>query len=313
MRKLPPLTAIRALEAVGRYGVQRAASELNVTPAAVYHQIRTLESDLDVQLFTRDKGKGLTLTRQGEQFLAEIIAIFDQLYASVNRVKSDAYRNELTLDVLTSYALGFLLPRLHKFVDAHPDIEIKIITPKNPQSRLRFAQTGAQVAIRGGAAAAQWPDMHAEMLGYETMFPVCAPQLLEGPNGLKTPADIANFRLIDVVGIPEGWSDWLEEADRRGHDVGAVRVDQAMKLDLIHMSIEAAAEGMGVTIGRAPLVNHMLASGKLVVPFDFKVRSTLSYWLITPDAFAKTAQFQKFRSWLFEELEEAKQAPGLAA
>lgn len=286
--------------------MQRAAAELNVTPAAIYHQIRTLEADLDVQLFTRDKGKGLTLTLQGEQFLSEIIGIFDQLYASVNRIKSETQQNELTVDVLTSFALGFLIPRIKPFVDANPDIDLKLITPRNPLGRMRFAQTGAHVAIRGGAAAAQWPDMHAEMLGHETMFPVCAPSLLEGPDGLRTPEDIARFRMIDVVGTPEGWGDWLEEADRLGHDVSGARSGEAIKFDLIHMAQQAAAEGVGVNLGRAPLVNHMLASGQLVAPFDIKVRSTLSYWLITPEPFAKTQTFQRFRDWLMGELAEAE-------
>lgn len=283
--------------------MQRAAAELNVTPAAIYHQIRTLEADLDVQLFTRDKGKGLTLTLQGEQFLSEIIGIFDQLYASVNRIKSETQQNELTVDVLTSFALGFLIPRMKAFVDAHPDIDLKIITPRNPLGRIRFAQTGAHVAIRGGAAAAQWPDMHAEMLGHETMFPVCAPSLVA--DGLKTPADIARFRMIDVVGTPEGWGDWLEEADRLGHDVSGVGRDEAVKFDLIHMAQQAAVEGVGVNLGRAPLVNHMLASGALVAPFDIKLRSTLSYWLITTEPFAKSAPFKTFRDWLISELEVA--------
>jgi len=301
MRRLPPLTAIRAFEAAGRFGIQRAAAELNVTPAAIYHQIRALEADLEVELFTRNKGKGLVLTLQGEQYLSEVIQIFDNLYASVKRIRSDGYRNELTIDSLTSFASGFLIPRIKGFIDANPDIDVKIITPQKSTGRIRFEQTGAHVAIRGGAAAAQWPDLHAEMLVHETMFPVCAPELLEGPDGLKEPADLARARILDVVPTPEGWADWLEEAERRGHDV-TVNLDDAVKFDLIQLSMQAAAEGLGVDLGRAPVVDHLLDTGRLVAPFDIKMRSTLSYWLVAPEPFTHTEQFRRFRAWLRTEL-----------
>lgn len=304
MRRLPPLTAIRAFEAVGRFGVQRAAAELNVTPAAIYHQIRALEADLEIQLFTRDKGKGLTLTLDGDQFLSEIISIFDRLYASVNRVKSDVDMTELTVDALTSFALGFLMPRIGDFIAKHPDIDLKIITPKNPLGRIRFAQTGAHVAIRGGAAAAQWPDMHAERLCHETMFPVCSPKYLEKFE-LSSPKDLAGAQLIDVVGTPEGWADWLEEADRCGHDVGSVNLDEAFKVDLIHLATEAARDGIGVNLARSPLVDHYLASGDLVAPFDIRIRSTLSYWMIAPPSNLEAEAVIKFRDWLFEHLADA--------
>lgn len=302
MRRLPPLTAIRAFEAAGRYGIQRAAAELNVTPAAIYHQIRALEADLEVELFTRTKGKGLILTLQGEQYLAEVIQVFDSLYTSVKRVRNQGYRNELTIDSLTSFASGFVIPRIKRFVDANPDIDVKIITPQKSTGLIRFEQTGAHVAIRGGAAAAQWPDLHAEMLVHETMFPVCAPGMLDA---LKEPSDLSNARILDVVPTPEGWTDWLEEAERQGHEISP-NLDDAIKFDLIQLSMQAAAEGLGVDLGRAPIVDHMLDSGRLVAPFDIKLRSTLSYWLVTPYPFAETDQFQRFRAWLRAELAESR-------
>lgn len=306
MRSLPPLTALRAFEAVGRHGVMRAAQQLNVTPAAVYHQIRALESDLGVTLFSRVKGKGLSLTRKGEEYLGKIASIFDQISESSRQIRAATPQKLLVIDSLTSFATDFLVPRLPRLLDADPDIQLQILTPSKGFSRIRFEKTGAQLAIRGGSTAGHWPGLHAEMLVHETMFPVCAPALLKGNNALRSPADLARHRLLDVPSTPEGWREWIDAAAASGEDMEHVSVESALKFDLIHLSTLAAVQGVGVDLARAPLVDRHLESGALVVPFDLKVRTKLSYWLICPEPFAETELYETFRGWILNELARSK-------
>lgn len=305
---LPPLTALKVFEAVGRHGVTRAAAQLNVTPAAIHHQIRVLEADTGVTLFERDKRKGLVLTARGKSYFADVAAAFDQLYESSRKVRERKSNDRIVVDSLTSFATDFLIHRLPRFIAEYPSIELEIITPSKGFGRINFERTGAHVAIRGGGGAGHWPDCRAEMLVKETMFPVCAPSLLKGIQPLDKPADLARHTLLNVNKTPEGWADWLQEAQTAGHDVTDISLDQAINFDLIHLSMMAAAQGVGIDLGRAPLVDHYLASGHLVELFDVRFVSTMSYWLICQEGFEKSETFQAFRNWLVGEIEEAERS-----
>jgi LysR family transcriptional regulator, glycine cleavage system transcriptional activator len=310
---LPPLTALKVFEAVGRHGVSRAAAQLNVTPAAIHHQVRVLEAETGVTLFERVKGKGLVLTARGRSYFSDVAVAFDQLYESSRRVRERKAGDRLVVDSLTSFATDFLIPRLPRFIAANPMIELEIITPSKGFGRINFERTGAHVAIRGGGGAGHWPDCWAEMLVKETMFPVCTPSVLNGPIPLEKPSDLINHTLLNVNRTPEGWSDWLREAEEAGHDVGDVKLDQAINFDLIHLSMTAAVQGVGIDLGRAPLVDHYLSSGALVELFDVRFVSTMSYWLICQEGYEESAAFQAFRTWLVDEIADAERnraAPG---
>lgn len=299
LRWLPPLTALRAFEAVGRYGMPRAAQELNVTTAAISHQIRLLESELGVLLFSRTK-KGLVLTVKGREYLSRVAGAFDTLHESSRHAKEGDVRKALVVDSLTSFALDFLVPRLHRFTEAHPDIEVEIQALNRWFGRVSFEQTGANVAIRGGGVAGEWPGLHAERLVPETLFPVCSPNLLAT---LNSPSDLKNHTIINTTIPPEGWVDWLEFAESRGCDVSGVDFSRTLRFDLIHMSMTAAILGMGVDLARAPLTNLALEQGLLAEPFDLRYESKLAYWLICPKPFSKTPEYEAFIGWLRTELE----------
>lgn len=299
MRWLPPLTAVRTFEAVGRHGVAQAASKLNVTPAAIYHQIRTLEAELGVPLFTRSKN-GLVLTLKGEKYLSQVTSTLDALHECSRNIRDNSSGNRLVIDSLTSFGTDFLAPRLKNFRAAYPDIELEILTLAT--GRVKFEKTGAHIAIRGGGAAGHWPGLRAEKLVHETFFPVCSPALLDGPMPLKCPADLAKHTLLNVTSTAEGWRDWLSAAAARGEDVSEVNLDQSIRFDLIHMSMQAAIQGVGVDLARAPLVDYWMDRGALVAPFDLKVTSTMSYWLICPEPYAITPQFKAFRTWIYDEI-----------
>jgi LysR family glycine cleavage system transcriptional activator len=299
---LPPLTALRAFEAVGRFGVAGAARELNVTRAAILHQIRVLEAELGVPLFIRSN-RGLTLSVKGQAYLTQVTASFDALHESSRRMKDPNSARQLVLDSVTSFATDFIVPRLHRFYATNPSVKLEIKTLTAWYGPIEFERTGANVAIRGGVMAGDFPCLCAEKLAHEIHFPVCSPALLEGPKALRTPADLARFPLLDATVAPEGWRDWLAAAESAGLDVSGVNLDNARRVDLFTMSMTAAIQGVGVDLGRAPLVDHWMEQGRLVAPFDLAVTSKRSYWLICRESFAETPQFRGFRDWLLDELD----------
>lgn len=302
MRRLPPLTALKAFEAVGRLGnVKEAADELNVTPAAVSHQIRALEEHLEVELFSRTT-RNLLLTRSGAEFLAAVSAAFDLLKEGADRLSSETGRQRLVVNSLPSFASNFLVPRLLQFHQAHPELDMEINTTVRFGDPFELKNIGADVAIRAGLHEGAWPGMVAERLVPEEMFPVCAPSLLSGATPLAAPTDLAHHTLLIVSRTPEGWPDWLEAAKAKGWDVEGVDPHHGLRFDTIQLAMTAAIEGMGVVIGRRPLVDAYLDSGLLVSPFDLSVTSKLAYWLVYPPRMAQTERLRAFRDWLRSEL-----------
>lgn len=299
---LPPLTALRAFEAVGRFGVAGAARELNVTRAAILHQIRVLEADLGVILFIRSN-RGLTLSLKGQEYLAQVAASFDSLHESSRRLKHPESGRHLVLDSVVSFATDFIVPRLHRFYAANPDVMLEIKALNKWYGPIEFERTGANVAIRGAGMAGEFPGLRAEKLAHEIHFPVCAPTLLEGPDAILEPADLAKHPLLDATVAPEGWRDWIAEAADKGADVSGLNLENARRFDLFNMSMTAAIHGVGVDLGRSPLVDHWMQQGLLVAPFDLAVTSKRSYWLICREEFADRPEFKAFRNWLFDELD----------
>lgn len=299
MSWLPPLTALRAFEAVGRFGVAGAARDLNVTRAAILYQLRVLETELGVVLFERSN-RGLNLSSAGQQYLAEVTKSFEALQESARRLKQGTTEQHLILDSLSGFATDFIAPRLHRFYAAHPDITLEIKALQRWFGPIEFERTGANVAIRGSGRPGDFGELHVEKLCHERHFPVCAPALLDR---VRTPSDLAGMPLLDSSIAPEGWRDWIAAAEREGHDLSRVTLDDTRRFDLFNLSMTAAAEGVGVELGRSPLVDHWIDEGRLVAPFDISVLSRSSYWLVCRRDFADRPEFLAFRGWLRAELD----------
>lgn len=305
-RRLPPLTALRAFEAVGRLGVAEAARRLNVTRAAVLHQVRVLEGELGLELFVRSN-KGLTLSDTGRVYLAEVVACFEAIQDSSRRIKGAAGDDGVVLDCSAMIAADFVAPRLHRFTDANPQIKVEIRSRAGAFCPAEFEAAGANVAIRRASEARAFPGLRAEKIADEVRFPVCSPALLKGERPLRRPADLAHFQLLDGAmgaeggGGLKGWRQWLRSASLAGEDVSCVQPERARRFDQHAMSMTAAIHGAGVDLGRSPLVDHWIDEGILVAPFALGFASDVSYWLICREEFAQTPLFAAFRSWLLDE------------
>lgn len=301
MDRVPPLTALRAFEAVGRSSVAGAAQELKVTRAAVLHQIRLLESVLGVSLFTRSN-RGLALSVKGREYLFQVTASFEALRASARRVRQPGSSLHLVIDSVPGFAGDFIAPRLASFYAAHPNVTLEIRALHTSYGISEFERSGAGAAIRVGAIAGDFGGLKSEKLVYGAVFPVCSPALLEGPDGLKRPEDLARFPILDSTIAPDGWPSWLAAAREQGWDVSGVDLERARRFDMSAMSMTAAAHGGGVDMGRWPMVERWVRSGRLVAPFDLKVVSERAYWLIYQPEAEIRPEFVAFRAWLQAEL-----------
>ncbi|HIP78843.1 MAG TPA: LysR family transcriptional regulator, partial [Kiloniellaceae bacterium] len=174
-RKLPPLKALRAFEAAARHlSFTQAASELNVTQAAISHQVKLLEEHLGLQLFRR-LNRRLVLTEAGQIYLPVLRDAFDRIAAGTSQLFKDDDSGPLTVSVLPSLAAKWLLPRMPRFRDRHPDIDV-MISANN--KLVDFADDSVEMAIRYGAG--NYPGLQVDLLLSDEVFPVCSPALLKG-------------------------------------------------------------------------------------------------------------------------------------
>src|SRR3954471_7049645 len=199
-RRLPPLNAIRAFEAAARHlSFTRAAEELNVTQAAISHQLKGLEDVLGLPLFRR-MNRSLMLTEAGQSYLPPLRDALDQIADATAKLKASDSGGTLDISTLASFAAKWLVPRLPRFQERHPQIDVRLSTSSH---MVDFTQQEVDVAIRFGRGG--WPGVRAERLLTEDVFPVCAPCLLAGGKSLKTPEDLANFPLLHedfLIGWP---------------------------------------------------------------------------------------------------------------
>lgn len=291
-RRLPPLNAVRAFEAAARHlSFTKAAEELHVTQAAISHQVKSLETYLGLKLFRR-LNRALVLTDEGQSYLPPVRRIFDQLYEATNRLSGHDAHGKLTISVLPSFAARWLVPRLGRFIAAHPEIDVRVA----PSADLvNFAREDVDVGIRYGRG--RYPGLRVDRLMTEDIFPVCSPALLRGPTPLKKPKDLKTHILLHDDDHGD-WRTWLLAANAEAVDPtrGPVFTDSSML-------IQAAVAGHGVALARGALVADDLGSGHLVRPFELSLPVEFAYYLVCPESIAGRPKVVAFREWLLQESE----------
>jgi LysR family glycine cleavage system transcriptional activator len=297
---LPPLNALRAFEAAARRSsFAKAAVELGVTAAAISQQVQVLEAYLDIKLFRR-LHRGLMLTRAGEVVLPELTQAFERLSATVQRLRQGGRHGIVTIRVSPAFAIQWLVPRLPRFLELHPGIDIRIWTTAPTQA---FFWQDCELAIR--YQPEPFPDLLVEPLVQEEIFPVCSPKLAQGKQPLRTPADLAAHTLLHdesmlpVSGYPD-WKDWLAAVG-----VTTVNTDRGPRFNLSNMAIQAAVDGCGVLLGRSALLADELASGRLVRPFDVEYPSRFRYFLLSDSRATREADIRTVREWLLDEAKKS--------
>ena len=294
MRKLPPLSALRAFEAAARHlSMRRAADELSVTPTAVSHQIRRLEEALGVTLFERQV-RALRLSEAGQRLYPVLNTGFDAFAQAIDAIRmpdTRPTRQRVTLTAPLGLAARWLVPRLGGFATQHPHIDLRI----HASDTVVDLQGGsADLAVRYGDAPAAHTGLAVEHLFDDAYAPVCHPDL-----GIRSHADLARATLMHsewqrTLPQPIGWPMWARAAgmeqtlDTR---TGIVLSDDGH-------AISAAMAGQGVILANLPLVRDALDAGTLVQPFDGPVIRRYAFWVVTPAARLEDAGVRAVWEWL---------------
>jgi DNA-binding transcriptional LysR family regulator len=284
MSNLPPLNGLRAFEAAARTGSYvAAADELNVSPSAISRLVKLLEQRLGVVLFER-LANGLQLTERGAVYLRELSAAFERIATATDRLKGGA-SSALLIGAGPTLAMRWLIPRLPAFHALHPNIDVRLSTAIANADPIKPDWIAG---IRMGDG--KWPGLTSHFLFTAALFPVCAPSLARR---LKKPADLARMTILDVANAPEDWPLWLKAAR-----VADIDLAHAQQFDYPAFALQAAVDGLGVAMARAPFVADDLAAGRLVQPFKLAVPKGKGWYLVhRPMQEANTA-LTVFRNWL---------------
>lgn len=307
---LPPLNALRAFEAAARHlSFKNAAVELSVTPTAISHQIKSLEDFLDLPLFRR-LTRALELTPQGEAMLPKVREGLECFASAVENAHTRVTSGRLIVVLPPSFATRWLVPRLRRFAEVAPSLNLHIIrslqtidtdppTGGGAFEKVDLRQDDSMVVIRFGAGP--YPGFHVDRMFGSDYIAVCSPKLMAADPPLRVPADIRQQVLLhdDATAIDRtgpGWGDWLRLAGVMGVDSNAG--PHFSDSGLVYV---AALDGLGVALASKPLVANAIAQGRLVAPFDVAVGQHFAYHLVIPEAIIHRPSVQAFRQWLLEE------------
>lgn len=293
-RRLPNLAALRAFEAAARHGnFSRAAEEIHVTHGAISHQVRALEEELGVALFARH-GKRIAITPDGEHFAGVLRKSLGDIAAAAEALKLNAKQQRLTVTALPSLASRWLAPRLGRFIDQHPDLEVML---QSSNQLTDFVRESVDVGIRFGRG--NYPGLVVEKLADDFFYPVVSPHF-NGGKLPRTPLQLARMPLLRCELEP--WTPWFRAAglDFLEPTGGLVFQDSSML-------VRAAVEGNGIALARHVLALGEITSGSLVRLFDVAIPCPQSYYLACPPEALNKPQVQAFCAWLRNEVEELRQ------
>lgn len=295
-----PLNALRAFEAAARNkSFKKAADELFVSHSAISHQVRRLEEYLSVDLFHR-VARGVELTRAGRTYYPSLRDAFRLIDEGTDLVLAPRGEGPLTLQVYSTFAIRWLIPRLPAFNRAHPDVIIRLHTA---QSDVNFEHEDVDLCVLIGVADA--PGVHYDFLFNAELFPVCGPALKREKPALEHPADLANHTLIQVYPSRRDWYHWLER-----FGVDGVDPEQGLQVDSYDLAFSTAAQGLGVALGMRPFVDRELGSGSLVEVFpEHRVTAPGAWYLACREGLAEDSRVRVFRDWLLEAVAEPSSGP----
>lgn len=284
----PSLRALLSFRAAATHArLAEAAESLGVTESAVSHQLRQLEDLLQVQLFDRGSGR-LTLTETGRRYLARIDPALREIEAATREIAPAPGGAAVRLTLPPSLAAIWLIPRLRRFEDAHPDIELQLVATTR---RLDMARDRLDAAIRYGRGG--WPDVEAERMFDDLATPVAAPGLVAPAQGAPTDSSLGGLRLLVNNAIPDEWTEWA-----RAHGLEPPSLEAAVTFDSIEQALEAARAGHGLAMGRSPHIEGPLARGEIVAPFGAAGPTGAAYYLCLPRARAPVVATRRLARWL---------------
>lgn len=286
MNKLPPLNALKAFEASGRHlNFRLAAEEIGVTHGAVAQHVRALEARMGVKLFER-LPRGLALTAEGRKYLAPVRRAFEMIADATNELLPQ--QAVLTISVTPSFATKWLVPRLGKFTELHPHIDVRVDAS---QGLANFQSDGIDIAVRQGEPPFG-PGLIATPLFPEEFYAVCSPKLLTGQHSLRSPDDLTHHVLLhDSHGL---WPLLMEQMFA-GKPKPKTR---SMNFSQTSLAVDAAIAGQGIALVSDLFVTNEITNGRLCRPFDHSITGEQSFFIVAPRSPRKPEVVQRMRDWL---------------
>lgn len=298
-RHLPPLNALKSFEAAARHCSFREASiELNVSQSAVSHQIKNLEAILGVDLFIRTV-RAVELTLIGRSYYPVLKDAFDKISIGTKVILAPLDENILTIQMYSTFTVRWLMPRLQKFQDAYPSVQVRIITS---QSNVDFSEQGIDLGIFIGQR--RQDDTHFEYLFTPKLLAVCSPAYLEkarasGP-GLNRPSDLSRHTILQVYPSEKDWGIWLDATK-----ASKVDPNSGQRFDSYDHALKAAVRGLGVGLAMQPYIAEDFEFGHLVDIFpSHHVRMIGHWYLVRPKDRSLTKKIAAFQDWLLSEVRE---------
>ena len=290
---LPPLATLIAFEAAGRHlSFTKAAQELHLTQAAISKQIRALERDLGVGLFSRTH-RAVQLTPEGREYLHTVVTALAHIQHATREIRSEPAGGRLRIAADQSVASLILMPRLTQFLDRQPRTALHLVVSDSPT---RMLAEEVDLAILHGEG--RWSGHESELLHEEVVFPVCSPDYLARFGTIGSAADLASAKLIELDDENWTWINWrfwLTE-----HGVALPVAGRALSIGTYPLVVEAARQGHGVALGWQGHVDDDLASGALVRPLAAEVKTRFGYYFAWPRSRPLSSEATGFREWVRE-------------
>ena len=299
----PGLRSLRAFDAAAKHlSFTKAAEAMGVTPAAISHQIKELEGQLRVSLFSRTS-RSMRLTKEGEILQNAAHESIEVLMRAWHRIKRSENRNQIRVSSPPSVAAKWLVPRLDRFLEAVPGADVRVDVSN---TLVDFERDDIDIAIRFGAG--KYHGLRSDLLFRDSLSPVCHPALITKEKPLRTPRDLLRHNLIHLDWesgtLWPNWRMWMQAAgvsdfdDKRG-----------LHFSQTSLAIQAALDGHGVALGDSNLVANDLALGRLVKPFELSLKapSSFSYFLITRLDTKEAPIINAFRDWCLAEAQQGRE------
>lgn len=288
--QLPPLNALRAFEATARHlSVKNAADELCVTAGAVSQLIKSLELHLGVPLFRR-ANRGIFLTDAGQAYLPPVRNAFRQISDATRRVAVPAETGILTVSATPFFASAWLVPRLKGFQDAHPDIDLQVVSST---ALADFSRDGVDVAVRHGLG--RYPGLSSQRVLTVEIVPVAAPALVERLGMPSAPADLGRWPRVNDA-ERKAWPLWFEAQGIE--DMGPAR---GPSFDDSGLLLKAVLAGQGAALLPSAVVADDMAEGRLVQLSDVTWLEDFAYYLVCPETSRDRPKVAAFREWIATE------------
>lgn len=292
-----PLGSLRVFEAVAAHlSFSAAADALNVTPAAVSQQVKTLEAYIQVQLFRRS-GRRVEITDEGLELLPAVRAGLETLESALQQMKHHRRTGPLQITLLSSFLQIWLLPRLRSFRRKYPDIDLRFHTSRD---LVDFSRSNNHIAIRFGRG--NYPNLHSEKLLDDWLVPVASPELIKQHGMLERGTSLAEYPLLESADEP--WRVWAQVTEEAAWHSRAPSIEDSAGL------LAAAEEGLGYALARWTLVTRSLQKGSLKIAGSGAVPYSSAYYFVCPKNFLALPKVAHFREWIFSAAAAFPAPPG---